>query len=104
MAQYYILQFPQRNALVEGHICPFWGRARREEPGTAAACRQNVTVRQKEGRRPEATSLCDAQVLLGVEASYLALGWASPSGKIFLLTKKKTTIEMPPFKTVVPML
>ncbi len=29
---------------------------------------------------------------------------ASPSGKIILLTKKKITIEMPPFSTVVPML
>ena len=29
---------------------------------------------------------------------------ASPSGKMILFTKKKITIEMPPFRTVVPML
>ena len=29
---------------------------------------------------------------------------ASPSGKMILFTKKKITMEMPPFRTVVPML
>lgn len=29
---------------------------------------------------------------------------ASPSGKMILLTKKKMTIEIPPLRTVVPML
>lgn len=29
---------------------------------------------------------------------------ASPSGKMILFTKKKITMEMPPFSTVVPML
>ena len=30
--------------------------------------------------------------------------FASPSGKMILLTKKNTTIETPPFNTVVPIL
>ena len=30
--------------------------------------------------------------------------WGSPSGKMILLTKKKTTMLTPPFRTVVPML
>jgi len=30
--------------------------------------------------------------------------FASPSGKMILLTKKNITIEIPPFNTVVPML
>ena len=29
---------------------------------------------------------------------------ASPSGKMILLTKKKMTMDMPPLRTVVPML
>ena len=38
--------------------------------------------------------------LLGYSYAFLA----SPSGKMILFTKKKITIEMPPFRTVVPML
>ena len=34
---------------------------------------------------------------------YLA-ACCSPSGKMILFTKKKITMEMPPFSTVVPML
>ena len=35
---------------------------------------------------------------------YASFGLASPSGKMILFTKKKITMEMPPFRTVVPML
>ena len=36
--------------------------------------------------------------------NYAVFAFASPSGKIILLTKKNTTMEMPPFNTVVPIL
>lgn len=35
---------------------------------------------------------------------FYAAAFASPSGKMILFTKKKITIEMPPLRTVVPML
>ena len=35
---------------------------------------------------------------------YLSYFFASPSGKMILFTKKKITMETPPFRTVVPML
>jgi len=36
--------------------------------------------------------------------AFYAFAFASPSGKMILLTKKNTTIETPPFNTVVPIL
>ena len=36
--------------------------------------------------------------------AHAPFSYFSPSGKITLLTKKKITMDTPPFKTVVPML
>lgn len=41
---------------------------------------------------------------LGVSGRYGQAFFASPSGKMILFTKKNTTMEMPPLRTVVPML
>ena len=38
----------------------------------------------------------------GTAYAFSASGFASPSGKMILLTKKKTTMETPPLRTVVP--
>ena len=47
-------------------------------------------------------SLCDEKKKMKEMTCYLAA--FSPSGKMILFTKKKMTMEMPPLRTVVPML
>ena len=49
-----------------------------------------------------ALSVYDEKKKMKVIAYYLAA--FSPSGKMILFTKKKMTMEMPPLRTVVPML